>query len=252
MTQYPVLCINPGCRPDDLGGPRRTENAWFCTACIDRASTNLDHIADTWEDLEESLTRSEIGRDTEQGKTKNAGKGATGIQINERALHARTKTSALMWFMIRDILDRYDETGRTLTLPTDQTTPSLARWLAKWHIAGFATHPGDELAVEVFVDIRRARNDVHSAAYPTGAKKLETGLPCVEYGDSDTGEHVKCPGTLHAWVGPQTATLPDLVCSEDRAHKVDPTTWQRAGWKRAHSGRLDHDAMARLAHALTS
>lgn len=249
MTEYPLLCINPRCRKPEEGGPRRAFNAWFCPPCIDTTTTHLHDIANAWDDLEEALMHSEAGRDGEQGKTKNAGKGATGIVINERAVHARTKASALAWFLIRDILDRYDEDGRTLTLPADQTTPSLYRWLASWHINGFATHPGDEFAIEVFVDIARARRDVRAAAYPTGARKFGTGLPCVEHITTVDGDRAPCPGTMHAWVGPQTAALPDLVCSEDRTHKVDPVTWRRAGLRGA---TLDPAAATRLANALTS
>lgn len=249
MTDYPILCINPHCRHEDEGGPRRTFTAWFCPICIDNATRQLADIADTWGDLEEALTRSETGRDSEQGKTKNGGKGATGIEINERAVHARTRATTLVWFLIRDILDRYDEHGRALTLPGDQTTPSLARWLARWHVAGFATHPGDEFAIEVFADIRGARKDVRAAAYPTGARKLETGLPCIEHATTDAGERVPCAGTLHTWVGPHMEGLPDLVCSEDRSHKVDPTTWRRNALTR---GAFDPTAATRLANVLTS
>jgi hypothetical protein len=248
VTEYPLLCINPTCRKPDEGGPRRAFNAWFCPPCIDNTTRQLGDIADAWDDLEEALLHSETGRDGEQGKTKNAGKGATGIVINERAVHARTKASALIWFLIRDILDRYDDAQRTLTLPDDQTTPSLYRWLARWHVNGFATHPGDEFAIEVFIDISRARRDVRAAAYPSGMRKVKTGLPCIEHYTSVEGERVTCPGSLNAWIGPDTKGVPELVCSEDRQHVVDPETWRRDALTKAS---FDPAAMSRLANVLT-
>lgn len=37
---------------------------------------------------------------------------------------------------------------------------------------------------------------------------------------------------------------PDLVCTEDDTHCVDPATWQRAGWKARHAPTSREDKMS--------
>ena len=250
MTDHPLLCINTRCRPQDHGGPRRTERAWFCPNCIDRATGQLTYIADAWDDLEDNLTSSETLQ-TEQGKTKNAGKGATGVTVNERVVEARRAATAHVWSFARIVFDWADSLDRSIAGPREHTTPDVARWIAKWHVSVFTVHAGQSTALAFIEDTDAVKRAVQSAAYPTGARKVETGLPCVDYATTADGDRTPCPGTMHAWIGPQTVGLPDLVCSEDRAHKVDPETWQRSGWKRAHDKPLDPAALARLAHAMT-
>ena len=48
--------------------------------------------------------------------------------------------SLLVWAMTRILLDDYDEEGRVLPVPKVQDTPTLAAWLAKWHVGHFASH----------------------------------------------------------------------------------------------------------------
>lgn len=245
--EYPVLCINPGCRPADRGGPRLTYNAWFCTPCTDHAAEDLNYIADAWDDLEQNLTSSEAPDSSDQGKTKNAGKGQTGVVINERAVEARRSATAHVWSFARIVFDWADSIDRSIAGPREHTTPDVARWLAKWHINVFAVHAGRSTALAFIEDTSAIKRAVKSAAYPTGAKKLETGLPCVEHTTGELGERIACTGTMHAWVGPDSPMLPDLVCSADKTHKIDPLTWQRSGWNRAWNVGLDAEGMRRLA-----
>lgn len=252
MTEYPVLCINPRCRREDEGGPRRTERAWYCNACIDRAGKQLTDIADLWDDLEEALTGSGAIFGSEQGKTKNAGKGATGLEVNEAAVTARRAATAHVWAFARIVFDWADSLDRSIAGPRHQTTPEVARWLAKWHVNVFAVHAGRTTALAFIEDTHDVKRAVWSAARPTGARKVETGIPCVDHAVTELGERVPCPGLMVTWVGPETERLPDLVCSVDKAHRVDPATWQAAGWKRAHARPMNEAAMARLAHAMTS
>lgn len=251
MTEYPLLCINPRCRPEDHGGPRRTERAWYCPTCTDRAATQLNDIADAWDDLEDNLTSSEV-IDGEQGKTKNAGKGATGLVVNEQAVNARRAATAHVWSFARIVFEWADSLDRPIAGPRHQTTPEVARWIAKWHVGVFAVHAGRATAEAFIEETGEVRRAVSSAAYPSGARKVKTGLPCDDHGVNDMGERVPCDGEMVAWIGPNTKRVPNLVCSTDKAHVVDPETWQSVGWKRAHARPMDRDAMARLAHALTS
>ena len=229
MREFPLLCINPRCRPEDHGGPRRTEHAWFCPVCIDHAREALDFIADSWADLEEAIVQSRVSvGDPVKGSRD------VGLVLNEAASNARHRATADIWAFARIVFDWADDADRSIASPSDQSIPGLARWIANRHLDVFTKHAG-RLTAESFIgDVREIRSAVRRAAYPSGARKVETGLRCTEHGTSDQGERVECVGEMVAWVVPQAVTLPDLVCTEDNTHRLDPSTWQRAGWKRAH------------------
>lgn len=44
--------------------------------------------------------------------------------------------------------------------------------------------------------------------------------------------------------------MPDLQCSEDPDHVIEPTTWERAGWKRRFSQALNPEGLRRLAERM--
>lgn len=246
MSEYPLLCINPGCRPVDHGGPRRTERAWFCPVCVEKAGEHLHFIADSWDDLEDALARSSSATSEPVKGTREVG-----LDLNEKASAARRKATADIWAYARIVFDWADEVDRSIASPRDQTTPGLARWIADWHLSVFTVHAGRSTALAFIEDVWAIRRAVKSGAYPSGARKVETGLRCTDHITSVEGERVECQGTMHAWVVPQASNLPDLVCSEDDQHRLDPATWQRAGWKRAHSTGLDESGMARLTERLS-
>lgn len=245
MTEYPLLCLNPHCRPEEHGGPRRTEAAWFCPTCIGKARVHLHAIADSWADLEDALMQG-CGAMGEPVK----GSRDVGLVLNEQASTARAKATADLWAYSRIVFDWADDADRSIASPIDQSVPGLARWIADRHLDVFTRHAGRTTAVAFMGDVWDIAKSVRKAAYPSGARKVETGLRCVEHATGSDGDRIPCDGTMRAWVVPQAVTLPDLVCSEDGQHRIDPATWQRTGWKRAHSGDLDPAGMARLAERL--
>lgn len=246
MTEYPLLCQSPHCRPADHGGPRRTNRAWVCDVCIDRAREQLGWgwtdkrgrhqpgIAEMWPDLQDNLARAERTADPDQGHQKNGGK-AHGTGLNEAVSEAMRAATAHIWFLTRVTLDLADEDKRTLRLPSAQDTPSLAGWLADWHVDALVSRPGMLTALAIIEDTASIHTQVRRAAYPSGARKVETGMACTEHTTTPDGARTPCPGAMVAWVHTGMDHTPDLVCTEDDTHRVDPATWQRAGWKARHA-----------------
>ena len=238
MPDFPALCVAPQCRPatvaDPEPAPRRTNGqGWLCVVCVDRGRRDLCAIADAWADLEDALQRPEVSRD-EQGRAKH-GLIEVGLPLNERASEARRKATEHVWFMVRVLDEDRAERGVTLPLPADRSLPGMARWLATWHMDELARMPGgDQLTLEMFRDLADAATAVKRAAYPSGGRRVDTDLPCEEHATSDVGDRVPCGGIMCAWVTPSMARLPDLVCSEDETHRLDPRTWQSRGWRRMH------------------
>lgn len=241
MSDYPLLCLRGNaCGPEDKP-PRPTEGrGWFCPACEERMRTNLATIHDRWEALSIAVTSVEAITG-EQGRQKH-GRKTQGLRVNHDAIEARRRATELVWFMIRDLLDRWDEQNRVLPLPDDHGTDTLALWLSMWRVTDFTTHPGDELALEVWIDVDDVARRVRWATTPRPSI-IDVGIPCDEHGTSDLGERIPCEGRLTAAVT-SGRSLPDLRCSADPTHLVTVSEWMHASWKRTRS--LDPGAVRDL------
>lgn len=207
----------------------------LCPQCGDDLRNRLRLIADRWTDLEAALTSSEPGG--EKGRTKN-GMIEVGTTLNEAAAKARRACTDVVWFMLQVLRDDLDSARRPFTPPptsvnrSQDDTPALALWLATWHVGHF-THDADpESAAEIVGDVRRAEELTYVVCVKGRERKVPTGLPCEGHSTSDTGERVKCGGVMSATLGDR---MPDLVCSEDRTHRIPPDVWSRNYWKRAHT-----------------
>ena len=161
-----------------------------------------------------------------------------GTTLNEAAVKARRACTDVVWFMLQVLRDDLDSARRPFTPPptsvnrSQDDTPALALWLATWHVGHF-THDADpESAAEIVGDVRRAEELTYVVCVKGRERKVPTGLPCEGHSTSDTGERVKCGGVMSATLGDR---MPDLVCSEDRTHRIPPDVWSRNYWKRAHT-----------------
>lgn len=242
MTEFPTLCIGR-CRPENEGGPRETgRRSWFCPTCADKARAKLLEVANTWPMLVDALAHPDGARD-ESGKQKH-GMVSVGLVLNERVSDVMRGVGNGITFYTRVVMFERDATP-----PEDQSTPNLARWLATWHVDYFLTHEDEGIAAALVDDAHGYARMVRTTAFPSGAKRLETGVLCVEHATSEAGERTPCSGMLYVVTRPGVGVLPDLVCSDDDTHRVDPATWCRSRWQARH-GRFNEAAARRLIETL--
>lgn len=233
-----ALCIGP-CRPAEFGGPRAAGvGGHLCDVCADRFAEHLREIAGWWPDLLDRLGHESGDAMSEKVK----GTRPIGLVLNETVSDGMADVTSWLMFVARLVIDERD-----VRAPTILSVPSLATWLADWHAPWLTAHPDAALVQALADEAAEHAKKCQRLAAPSGARKLELPLPCVEYVqltvDSD---RIPCPGTMHAWVAPDSTRLPDLVCSEDKNHRVDPATWSRPTFRK----RFDRDAAHRLAAAI--
>lgn len=244
MTEYPLLCIRGDkCHED---GPRITgQVAWLCGSCIQKMTENLQLIADSWLDLEKSLVAAGAVLREQAGKQKRGGK-THGLEINETVLQARDEAAKHLRWMVRDLMDGYDQDGRVLLIPQTQTIPAVAAWLAQSHVGYFAAHASDRIALECWGDLAEIRRLIMRGAYPLGAGKLSLGLPCEQHATSELGERVPCTGTIYTMTSRKADGYSDLQCSVDPAHRITAAEWMAGSWRRRHVRDFDVEAVDRL------
>ena len=248
MTEFPLLCIRgEQCHRD---GPRTTgQTAWFCAACIQKMRENLELIATAWLDVERALVSMGAALREQAGRQKRGGK-THGLVLNETVVEARTKSAAYLRWAARDLMGTYDEAGRVLLLPENHTVPAVAQWIAESHLEDFTAHESDHIALEAWGDLAEIRSLIMRGAYPLGMGKLVLGIPCEWHGTSETGERTPCTGTLYTITSRKADGYSDLVCSEDRAHRVSPAEWLAGSWRRRHQRDMDQGGVDRLMRGL--
>ncbi len=238
--QWPALCTSGVCRPDDHGGPRRAAfHSHICDTCADHLQQQMTGIADAWPDLQERL-----GTEQQPGREKVTGSKDPGLILNEATSDVMRAVTDWTWFLARALLDEKDVRVK------DQDTPSLLAWLATWHLPWLTHLPDQAMQTAVCEEGRELARRVKRVAYPSGARRVDIpSLRCVEHTTTDQGERVPCEGTMFVIVQPGIdMEMPDMVCTVDETHTVDPATWQRRGFRAA---KLNEDASRELWRALT-
>lgn len=235
-----ALCVGD-CRPADHGGPRQAEHGrHLCSVCVDRMWENLHGIAKVWSDLEARLGTEQSGAMT----TRVMSSPDRGLVINEAVSTTIREVRAWLEFVARMVIDE-----RNLSAgPKDQTAPGLAKWLAR-HVDWLGKHPDESMASSLSIEAAQHHRDVKRRAYPSGVRRMDfEQIHCTEHSTSDLGERVPCEGTMYAMILPWTSGCPDLTCTVDQTHQVEPATWMRPGWKR----HLDPAAAARFLGKITA
>lgn len=197
----------------------------ICDVCEERCWESLHWIADHWRDLEQMLTAPERGADGLPRGTRDG----TGITLNEAVADLRAEVASTLAYWAHVILDEHPG----FEGPKSQDAPTLARYVARQH-RRITRHHDHGLAASLPIDVAELRRQVRRRAFPSGARLFdpEPAIPCMEHSTSDLGERIDCPGHMVAWVHGRMDGYPDLVCTEDETHRLEPARWMKAG-KRA-------------------
>lgn len=218
-----ALCVG-ACRPDENGGPRQAEaTSHLCSVCSERIGQNLGTIADLWQDLDDRLGHDSGNVNDERV----SGSPSRGLVINERVSELEREIGNWAWFVAKNVLDERGCIG-----PKDQTTPGLLRWLADIHSDWLAHHTDEMFVAAVSTEAFDFAREAHRIAYPSGARRVDLpGLQCVEHVENALGERIPCEGTMFVVAQPDMALLPDLICTYDRHHRMEPAVWRRRSWQ---------------------
>lgn len=175
------------------------------------ARDDLLAIAAAWPDLEDRLGRDSGGPGDGMPRAVTP---TRGLVINEHISEVMREVREWVTFIARVILDETDWTT------TSSDTPALLIDIARNRIGHLTAHPDDMMREDFHRDAKHYRSVVTRAAYPDGYRTLDTRISC------DTQA---CTGTYK--VRPDGQRMPDLVCSVDRTHRLDPGVWSRLSWQ---------------------
>lgn len=217
-------CVTTACRTQPDGPSATMARRAICRPCMDRARRDLDSIAANWKAAHRSLRPTPAtGDDPVKGSR------VLPLPVDTDVADRIRNARGMVWFLVRLI---YDE-RELATLPTEQTTPALARWVAREHLEWLAGHQDADLVQGICDDLDHHARAVLWCVSPVRPRRVPIpGLRCTAHETSDMGERIECTGSLVALLGAKDG-LPDLVCTIDRSHVVDPATWTSKGFNRA-------------------
>lgn len=248
MSDDRTRCVTTACQIRAEGPQPAQARKVLCLDCERDLRRHVRDIAADWAAAHRSLRPGSSGDGEKVGGSRGA---PIPVDVDVADILRRTRSD--VWFVVRMV---YDERELTDVDAGDRSVPALCRWLARPereddeqpgdHLGWLAGHKDAALVQGVCDDLAADAQAVSWATVPLRARRVEIqGLRCTEHGTSDMGERVECGGTLYALVGARDG-LPDLRCSHDRSHVIDPATWTSRGFNR----HLDRAGMLNLRRAV--
>lgn len=192
----------------------------LCRECREELGRSLRGIEAWWPEVEDALARGRGG-----GGSERAGSDVhPPLPINAIASDAMRLARDAVWSGVDQlVMDRDD-----VRLPDDQTTPSLAGWLARWHLSHLAAHPNGSWTVEWYEEIQLAAEAMEKASGEGCTPEVLTEHECKRMVRVEVDEKEvlrKCGGQLIA-VEPRDGAK-SIKCSKDSGHSIPWDIWSQ-------------------------
>lgn len=202
-------------------------------------------IVEMWPALLDRLTPG--GSKDESGvRGKPASRPAANLAVSDTIAEITSWTYFLARTLHDEVTVERDGHAQPWT-PATQQMPAMLDEIARWRIGHFTEHDDEMLALAVADDATDYRRKVRNVIAPTGARRIDLRVPCLEHGTDDLGRRVPCPGSYYTLLAPDRP-LGDMVCTEDREHHMTPAEWQAARRR----GRFNPDAVHNLLARVSS
>ncbi len=125
--------------------------------------------------------------------------------------------------------------------PNIAAMPDVLDEIARWRVGHFTEHEDEFFALAVADDAKDYRAKVRNLLAPTGARKIDLRVACLDHGTNDQGERVVCAGQYWTMLVPGQE-LGEMICSDDEQHRLSVAAWQAAQRR----GTLDPEAVRRI------
>lgn len=185
-----------------------------CVSCDDRMRADLLLIAARWEEAQDALHPSSGGGDSER----HAGRVEAPLPLDISVSDALRIVRDDVWSVALRLVD--DHEG--LVLPGDQTTPSLAEWMAKWQLIKIAGSSDKSWSREAYWLIASAADQITAVTHGVETRVEMPDMVC---------KHKTYVGTKTSVCGAQLmlAERPDGVktvrCQANAGHAIPWDLW---------------------------
>lgn len=219
-TSYPKSCIIHSAGGATVPAER---NSNLCLPCTEQLRTDLQVIADRWEDLEEALQPSRSGGAGERGSTDIY----AALPIDGSVSDVMRQVRSEVWSIVGQLL----QDKPMQQMPKDHGTGVLAGWLAKWHVDYIASHPSAAHTFACYTGIQTASDQSRRKSYQTQGARTPIIQRCHQFVTGLNGSRLPCPGQLEGVLLDSGKKI--VECSEDPGHMIPMSEWLLIHSKRA-------------------
>lgn len=211
------VCVVHLVAEQDQVPPPSASGLNVCVSCDDRMRADLLLIADRWEEAQDALHPSSGGGDSER----HAGRVEAPLPLDVSVSDALRIVRDDVWSVALRLVDDHDG----LVLPADQTTPSLAEWMAKWQLIKIAGSSDKSWSREAYWLVASAADQITAVTHGVETRVEMPDMLCKHKTHVDMKTTV-CGAQL------MLAERPDGVktvrCNEDVSHAVPWDIWSQA------------------------
>lgn len=198
--------------------PRSARGLNLCQDCADRVAHDLRLIAERWDEAQEALHPSTGGG----GSERHAKQTAAPLPINVAVSDALRIARDNVWSVALRLVDDHDG----LTLPADQTTPSLAEWLARWQTLRICGSRDRAWSRDAYWLIAQAADQIAAKTYGLPISVEIRDIFCRHRVLIDPAVPAKmrdCGGVLEAVE--RSDGFKTVRCQVDARHSIQWDTW---------------------------
>jgi len=177
----------------------------LCPVCDDRMRADLNLVSERWEEAQAALHPSR-GGDSERHAQRTEAPLPLNVSVSDALMVVRDN----IWSTALRLVD--DHPG--LALPADQTTPSLAEWLARWQMLKIAGAKDKSFTRQAYWWVAEAADQIASKTYGTETTAELPDQYCKRPG---------CKGQL--FVAERSDGVRTVRCNADAHHSVQWDTW---------------------------
>ena len=215
-------CVSERCRSvqdeDGFWMVRSERGSWLCVECTERLRKLLGMIDSSWEMLEELL----LPGAPKGGERVSSGNTGSPAPLDVNVADVMSAARGLVWSLVEHLIE--DLPGKRM--PADQSTPSLAGWLGRYHVQYFASHPEESLPQALLPELDEIVRSIRNQIFPTGQRRLDIPTACAQVRINEKGKRVTCGGQMFAYVRDRAdGRGSEVQCMEDPAHTIQEHDW---------------------------
>lgn len=219
QAQKSGVCVVHAVGRGDDCAPATAKNSRICVECEDRMRADLMLVVSRWDAAQDALHPGQ-GSGGRQGT-----RTVAPLPIKVDVVDALRIVSRSVWRIAVALVDEVDD----IRLPADQSTPSVAEWLAKWQMVKLTAMGSSTAVLKMYWLAADAAGEIAKVtAGDAPAAKVEAPDTCNAVVVDSKGDHVKCGEPLSiVWEMIPTDTR-KVVCPADPTHMIAWDSWLKS------------------------
>ncbi len=211
------VCVVHAVYREHIGVVSAAVDSRICSECEEKLWLALRMVDDRWDDAQDSLAPGRGG-----GSERKTPREEPPVPLRVEVVDAMRDAGQAIWKLAFAVTDRYID----VRLPDDQSTPSLAGWLARSMVPRIVQVPDPVWVLKAYWWAIEAGSKIEKV---TEGGETEVVLPdlCKIVVMSEDGKPVVCGGEVKAVWQHMPKERKVVQCTRNRDHFIPFDVWQK-------------------------